>query len=84
MENNFAIMELKYGNNNLLRLLKQFVVVICKTTTNHITKTHIKKVTPHSREGLGEGAGKGKERGRGEGKGDEEGKLVAYFLVYTG
>lgn len=66
-------MELKCGNNNLLRLLKQFVVVLCKTTTNHITKTHIKKVTPHSREGLGEGAG--------EGKGEEEGKLVAYFLV---
>lgn len=83
MENNFAIMELKCGNNNLLRLLKQFVVVLCKTTTNHITKTHIKKVTPHSREGLGERAGEGKERGRGrgEGKGEEEGKLVAYFLV---
>lgn len=72
-------MESKCGNNNLLRLLKQFVVVLCKTTTNHITKTHIKRVTPHSREGLGEGKESG--RGRGEGKGEEEGKLVAYFLV---
>jgi len=69
-------MELKYGNSNLLRLLKQFVVVLCKTNTNHITKTHMKKSYAHSREGLGEGAG--------EGKGEEEGKLVAYFLVYTG
>lgn len=75
MENNFAIMELKCGNNNLLRLLKQFVVILYKTNTNHITKTHIKKSYALSPRG---------GRRRGEGKGEEEGKLVAHFLVHTG
>lgn len=77
MENNFAIMELKYGNNNLLRLLKQCVVILRKTTTNHITKIHMKKVTPIPERGWE----RGWRRGRGgERKGEEEGQLVSHFL----